>query len=219
MTDADTEFAAQTHLRCLPHGFFPRLGEAFLGSYYRSFAAGPHAAALVAWSDGQRLGMLVGTVHNHAHYGWVLRTLGWRLGLAGARGLARHPGTAILFLRTRVGRYLRGIVRHVRPARPGRQARERSQTGPADEGLDVAVLTHVAVLPESGGRRVGEHLVRAFESAVADRGLRRIVLVTEPGRHGAGGFYERLGWRAEGERLAADGRTVATYSRSLDPAC
>lgn len=219
MTAADVDFAARTHVQCLPRGFFPQLGLPFLRCYYRSFVAGPDAIALIAWSGGRRLGFLVGTVQNHAHYRWAVRANGWRLALAGGGGLLRHPGAAGLFLRTRVGRYARGVLRHLRPLRPARPAARPGREAHEQAALDVAVLTHVAVTPTARSRGAGDRLVRGFESALAARDVRRVVLVTDAGGAGAGAFYERLGWHAEGDRPAADGRTVAVYSRRLDPPC
>lgn len=212
MTDADVDFAARLHLQCLPHGFFPQLGLRFLRSYYRSFVAGPHAVALVAWNGTERLGLLVGTVHNRVHYRWVVRMLGWQLAVAAGGGLLGSPKTAVLFVRTRLRRYARGIIRHVRGRRPTPESDGQAH-------LDVAVLTHVAVDPRARRRGVGGRLVQTFTAALVDRGATRILLVTEPEPDGASAFYERLGWHAEGRRPAADGRVVAVYSLLLDSSC
>lgn len=67
-----------------------------------------------------------------------------------------------------------------------------------DAGGGVAKAERVAVLREHRGRGVGEALMRALEQAARERGFRQVRLGAQLT---ALGFYERLGYAAEGEEF------------------
>ena len=205
MTDEDVGGAARRHRRDLDHGLFPKLGTGFLRGYYRSLVAGPHAVALVAPADGRPAAHLVGTLDHHRHHRWALRRRGLLLAVRGALGLVLHPDALRLFLRTRVVRYLRAIVRAVLPPAPG--------PSPTDAGPSatepVAVLLHVAVSPAARGTGLGRRLSEEFVRRAHTAGSRDIRLVTRTSGD-AGGFYEALGWRRVGEHHRG-GTVVAEY--------
>lgn len=213
LTAADLPFAAGLHVAALPHGFFARLGERFLGRYYAGYLASPHAVALLAELPGppaSRVGVLVGTLDTGLHNRWVLRHHGLRLALAGALALLARPRELRLFLRTRLLRYLRAVAR-ARRTSPAAAARPVPAAA-APVGGTPAVLTHVAVSAAGRGRGAGQALVHEFVGAARAAGRREAQLVTlaEPGS-GAGAFYERLGWTAVRERADHDGRRVRLY--------
>src|SRR5215210_4549303 len=186
-------FAAALHAETLDHGFFAALGFGFLRAYYGTFVASPHAVAVVAVAGGVPVGLVAGPVDARAHTRWVLRRRGFRLVARGAVTLLLRPRPALRFARTRIARY-RGAWR---------RARSEAPVTPPDQS-QVAVLSHVAVMPGAHGAGIGGELVDAFVSAAAARGADRVVLVTLEGEEGAGGFYERLGWRATGGRETFD---------------
>lgn len=205
MAPQDVKFAARLHGNELPHGLFPRLGTRFLRGYYRAFVESPHAVAFVTPSDGPAAGYLVGTTDHHAHHRWMLRRHGLRLGLLGALGLAINPDALWLFLRTRVGRYARALLRAAWPTSAGGSVtRQRPPSGGP-----VAVLMHVAVAPSARGTGFGRQLTQAFAHHAHAAGCRDIRLVTRAG-DGAGAFYETLGWQRVDER-GRDGSVVAEY--------
>ena len=204
----DLGFAAMLHEAALPHGFFARLGERFLRRYYRTFLESPHAVALVAVTNDGRAGVLVGTVHNRAHYRWLRRHAGRRLALAGAAALLVRPRVALAFVRHRAARYLRAW----RLLGPGSRAEPRTDH---DAG-DVAVLTHVSVLPEARRTGAGRALVDAFVAAAAAAGSREARLVTLSGEQGAAEFYSRLGWSHCGDGHLADGHRISSFRLDLD---
>ncbi len=197
------DFAAALHERTLTEGLFPLLGRRFLRLYYRSFLASPHAAALVAHSDGRPVGMLVGTLRNRAHYAWVVRRRGPRLAFAAACALARRPRVALLFARTRLARYRRAVIRHS-------TAPTADDTGDAQR--DVAVLTHLSVAADARGAGAGRGLVGAFVAEAARTGAREAHLVTAVGDEGAGEFYAANGWHHDGDRMNNEGDPIAAYS-------
>lgn len=198
----DLARTARIHRAELPHGLFPELGVRFLRAYHHTYLDSPHAVARVATSDGEVVGFIVGTVDEHAHRDWVLRHRGVRLALWGLLGLVTRPRTLWWFLRTRVGRYLRAVLR---ATRDGEGA---SATGAVADDV-VGVLSHVAVDPAARGRALGARLTREFSSAAHDQGSTEVRLVTRA-EGGAGGFYEALGWERTDQR-ARDGTTMLEY--------
>lgn len=205
----DAEFAATLHRDALPHGFFVALGSRFLRSYYRAFAHSPAAVGLLATVDGEPAGILVGTVDDGAHYRYVVRHRWWTLLPSAVVGLLSHPSLAMRFLRTRARRYARGFVRLARRTSPAAPAAAK----PAEAA--AGVLTHLAVTAQSRGAGVGAALVAAYVDEARSRGARRLRTVTLADEEGAGGFYERMGWRAGPQRPDLDGRVWSTYT--LDP--
>jgi ribosomal protein S18 acetylase RimI-like enzyme len=203
---------AQVHRRSLPGGFFARLGTRFLARYHATFESGSRARLLVAEQRGEVIGFLAGTVDNAEHYRSVLRHHPVGLALSGLRALLADPRLATEFVRTRVGRYARAVVRQL-----GRRASDppagRGPTAtPEDTGGAVAVLTHVAVREDARGSGAGQALVDAFTREVRRAGAREVRLVTAVGG-GAARFYRRLGWTSRGTRRAADGTVVEEFAR------
>lgn len=214
---ADAAFAAQLHAGALPHGFFARLGRGFLASYYRSFVVSPHAVALVAELDGVRSGVIVGTIRNGTHYRWVVRRHGWRLAVRALGSMLLRPRAAAVFLRTRVPRYWKAVLRLMRKSTSSQGSASPPLT-PAQEANEVAVLTHVSVTNDARGQRVGTSLVWRFLDEVAQHGGREVRLVTQASDRGARGFYIRLGWDEVATRSGADGSVVTELSYSLGAA-
>lgn len=204
MRHRDHSFAAALHESALPHGFFGRLGTAFLSAYHESFMASPHAVAYIAETRDGRAGYLVGTFG--PHNAWVLRNRWMKLAVRGALALLARPSQLAFFLRTRTLSYVKRLLRIGAGQPPA--ARPRRTQPPA-------VLTHVAVTPEARGDGVGEALVDAFVAAARKTGATEACLVTLAGPHGAGPFYERLGWELTQRRDDRDGRPIEHYCRRL----
>ena len=194
LSEADVSFAAALHRDALD-GFFVELGEPFLRQYYETFISSPFAVALIASVDGQPRGILVGTVDHGAHYRWIARHRRTALALSAVRALIGRPRLAASFVRTRAGRYARGVVR---------LARRRGRSEPTHIGPITGVLTHVAVLPASRDNGVGSTLVgRYVEEAFA--GVATRLRVATKSEDGATAFYRRLGWRDDGSMQNLDG--------------
>jgi GNAT superfamily N-acetyltransferase len=202
----ETRYAARLHARALPHGFFVDLGPRFLAAYYETFVRSPHAVALGGELDGDLAGVLVGTRGNGAHYRWVVRNAGVRLAVLAVAGMLVRPRVLAHFVRTRVGRYLRGL----------RRLRNRSSEIATEPRGPVAVLSHVSVEPHARGAGVGGVLVDAFLAEARAAGAAEAMLVTLAGEHGAGAFYSRRGWTHDGDRDDHDGRSISAYRMVLD---
>lgn len=208
----DLPFAADLHESALPHGFFAQLGRRFLRSYYRTFVASPYGIAILAEVDDQPAGVLVGTSDNDIHWRWTARTHGFRLAVLGALALTARPRLVWRFLRTRIGRYVRALVRSLT------HYRARSAADPAtSSSRRVAVLTHVSVTVSARGRGVGGRLVDEFLQRASKAGANEARLVTLVGDGSSGSFYRRLGWEHTGDRSGRDGAAVSEFRYRLDP--
>lgn len=208
MTEGDLPFVVALHERYFPQGFFAKLGPGFLAEYYRGFLATPTAVALVAEDDGRPLGYLAGLLHPQAHRRHLLRQRGVRLAVRGGLALARRPRLAVYFLRTRAGLYARKLLRARAQPATAVTARPDPDSAASPEP-DLAVLSHVAVLPDQQGRGVGSRLVDEFERRAQHAGCRRAQLVTSSAR--AGAYYRHRGWHVRNEHETHDGVRVTTY--------
>ena len=211
MSLLDIPAAVGLHERELTGDFMSRFGGRFLARLYRAFLESPHAEALVSVDprSGEPTGALLGTLDTPAHNSFVVRRHGPALALYGLGRALLHPALARDVLRTRAGRYARGVARSAfagkRGAKPGRDDAER-----------VGVVSYVMV---AGGRRgcgIGASLVAAYEERARRAGLDRLELVTHPEGRGAGSFYRRIGWSYAGERVSASGERFAMYTRYLN---
>ncbi|MGI8806613.1 MAG: GNAT family N-acetyltransferase [Acidimicrobiales bacterium] len=204
----DLAFAADLHTRALPHGFFPKLGTAFMRRYYATFLRSPWAAALVATTEEGRVGVLVGTFDDGAHYRFVARRFWFPLVVSGSSALARRPAVAWWFLRTRGRRYARGLVRLA-------GLTDGNVGGGAPAAVaQVGVLAHLAVVESARGKGAGGELVATFVEQARRRGGSHLRLVTHSSA-GAAQFYERLGWALVGERDGLDGTAWTEFRLDL----
>jgi ribosomal protein S18 acetylase RimI-like enzyme len=197
---ADARFCAALHAESLPHGFFTQLGQRFLRAYHRTFVDSPYAVAYVATVADVPVGMLVGIIRPGAHARWVMRHRGVRLAILGAAGLSWRPLTGLRFLQRRARRYVSGWRRNRR--------RHDARPAAADES---AVLSHVAVLQAARRTGAGRRLVTAFVEACQAHDAPRVTLLTLDESDGAGGFYERLGWRPGSVRTTPDGHRMREW--------
>lgn len=204
----DASATASVHGRGLPHDFVTRFGKRFLAQYHLAFADSPHGTAIVADDrrTGRVVGVLLGTLDTPSHYGFLVRRHGVALATLAAARAVRDPALGRDLAQNRAGRYAGGIARSVFGNRRESQKEALEQVG---------FLTHLVVEEEYRGRGVGSLLVAAYEAKAWTAGLRRLELATMPDKHGAGPFYERLGWEHEGERTSRSGERFALYTRAL----
>ncbi len=85
-------------------------------------------------------------------------------------------------------------------------------------GSDEARLYSVAVSDQARGKGLGDALVEAIESAVSERGQRRIRLEVRQDNPSAIGLYERRGYECFGQisGFYEDGADAWRYRKSLD---
>jgi len=185
-------------------GFFVRLGAPFLRRYYRTFLDGPLAAAVVCESDGRVCGYLVGVLDPPQHRRLLIHHHGPTLAISALAGLIWRPGLALHFLRTRVRRYLRALLKQCLSAAVDA------------EPARLAVLTYVAVDPSMRGQGMGSALVDRFREEAAAASRSAVCLVTVAGVGGAGDFYAAMGWEHVGDSRRSDGQWLERYRLQLD---
>lgn len=197
--DADLRRVASLHRSELGHGLYPLLGERFLRRYHGALVASPHTACSAVGPVGHPDGFIVTLLDPPGHRRWLRGRVAMTLAVHGCIALVTHPRALLLFLRTRVGRY-------VRAALPSRG----TDGAPAGAPSPPAVLLHVAVDPDTRGRGVGRALVADCLRVAHAAGRDRVRLVTAHGS-AAGRFYERLGWTRIGVRPGRDGSLVTEF--------
>ena len=141
MTAADAAFAAALHEKALPHGFFGRLGVRCLTADYLSFCNSPHVVAFVAETADGPAGSLVGTLCTGSHYSCVLRNQGVMLTRGGLVALLARPAERMFFLRTRLGRYLAGLLRFWRRTHGGALVEAFVESARRTECRDACLVT------------------------------------------------------------------------------
>lgn len=198
----DALATATLHARALPDGFFSQLGVRFLRHYHRTFVDSPHAVALVAAKGDQVEGFLLAILAPAPHGAYVLRRWGIRLAARAALALLARPPLLVLFVRTRMLRYARGLGRRLRPIADAAPTAAVAGTW--------AVLSHVAVDGNHRGSGSGGALVQALHDRVASVGAAGVVLLTAVEGPGPA-FYRRLGYEDEGEVVGADGQQWLRY--------
>ena len=193
--EADVPAIAALHRRNLGHGLYPKLGERFLRHYHAAMLESPHSTCLAVGPVGEPVGFVVAVLEPRAHREWLRGRAALELALHGLLGLLSHPRALVLFLRTRVGRYVRALL--------GR--------GPIPTPSPVpAVLLHVAVAPSARGEGIGGALADEVVDAAGRAGRETVRLVTETGSD-AERFYERRGWRRRDQRWGRDGVPVTEF--------
>lgn len=201
----DLAATAALHREHLQLGLFPSLGRRFLRAYHASFADSPHAIALVARQDERVVGALFATISNADHYRFVFGEHGLTLALHGARSLLLQPRLALDFINTRLGRYARGLGRHLGLAGSDpAQAQAGAAAGP------TCVLSHIVTSGSARRCGVGRRLVEEFRARARRRGATKARLVTRDDGPGAP-FFERIGCRWVENRPSPDGAAVREY--------
>ena len=214
MREQDLRQSAAIHHGELDDSFFARLGPRFLQAYHRTYVTSPHAVALVVVTGGRVQGFLVGVLAPTAHGAYVLRTWGVRLAVVGGMALLVRPRELVLFLRTRLGRYARGLWRRRRTAAGTSAPAQGGTSAPAQAGTS-AVLSHLAVVRSAQGSGTGAALVARFTQEVRAASVSSIVLLTAVDGPGAG-FYRRLGYTETGNVVGGDGQTWLRFRQQLD---
>ncbi|MGP4045375.1 GNAT family N-acetyltransferase [Streptomyces sp. 2A115] len=205
MDPDDLPFVVAEHLRHFPDSFFARLGPKFLTAYNGTYLTGPDACAYIAEVDGQPVGFLIGGTDPAAHHRHVLRDHGRGLLFRALGSLCLRPRLALHFLRTRLVRYGRKLI-------PNRAAR---QTPAAGHSGVTAVLDYVVVAEHARSHGIGARLIARFVKDATDAGCARVTLVTAA-EGGAGPYYDRLGWRRQGEIRTPEGRLLLMYDLPLN---
>ncbi|WP_441176614.1 GNAT family N-acetyltransferase [Micromonospora sp. SD12] len=210
----DLPAMARAHVELLPMGLFPALGARFVRRWQRTYLNSPYGVGAVVVRTAARQEEIVAFVlgaSDHAAYTAELardRRVAASLALAALGALIVRPAVAVRVLRTRVRPLARRVLR--RRAVAATPERNGSVVTP-----HVAVMTALAVRPDSRMSGIGVVLAAHFVDMARDAGAMWVEAQTSIGPLGATGFYERLGWEAGADRPTPDGDSVRTYRLRL----
>lgn len=208
---SDVHAAVTLHCQVLDMEFISRCGPAFVRTYYRAWLEAPGSLALAAeGSRGELAGMLLGALDPAGHTTAMVRS--HLVPLAGRMVVAAvtRPALARELVVTRSARYARALRRAL--AGKGGQDREavpETVPPPGSPGR-VGEVTHLLVDPSWQGRGVGRALLEAAAARGRHDGLSELMLVTPPDL-AARGFYQRMGWVAEGAVTSRSGEPFIRY--------
>lgn len=204
----DLTETALMHTEHLPLGLFPGLGARFLARWHSAFVESPYGTALVAvhvsWGEQRVVGVLFGSTDHAAFRRHLLDWRQWRLVRDGLLALIRRPAERRLFVRTRLGHYVRRVA--------ATMFSRRTEGSPAER---VSVLSAIVVDPELRRRGLATHLVEHFERDCRAASARRIELVA-PDTAEAMTFYTSTGWSMTEQCVNRDGARVGLYSRDIE---
>jgi ribosomal protein S18 acetylase RimI-like enzyme len=177
------------HMQSFPDFFLTALGPGFLREFYASFLVDEAGIGCVAESAlGTPIGVAVGPLTPDGYYSRLLRRRWWAFAAAGCRRLLIRPGVA--------KRLVRGL----------------SYRGDPPEGPPRALLSSLAVRPETQGAGVGKALVKHWLEEVHRRGGTGCYLSTDRDENTAvNRFYRRLGWELESTYATPEGRRMNRY--------
>lgn len=205
--------AAKLHVAELGEEFVSRFGVRFMARYYRAFVEGEDARALCVREGGELVGVTVGATDAARHYSYLARRHGPALAFEALLAAARSPRLAAELVRTRLLRYVRGLVRVVFGATGGKKVPE-DDSGSGEGPVGFAV--YVAV---RRGRRLsgtGRALLSAFVAECERAGAKRVDTAARSGSAGER-FFSSLGWEHVEVRTNRSGERYALFTKRLHP--
>lgn len=194
MISSDVESVVSLHIRAFPGFFLSFLGPRFLREFYQSFTCDPSGVALVAEEacDNRIVGVIAGPVVPDGYFRRLLLRRWWAFCLASTWAVLRNPLI--------IPRLCRALFYRGEPS--------------AD--MTRALLSSIAVLPESQNRGVGQLLVKAWVDEVRKRGATGCYLTTDAENNDAiKRFYERAGWKISETFVTPEGRKMCRYVLDL----
>lgn len=179
------------HLCAFPDFFLTFLGARFLKEFYASFLHEPTGVAYVAEErgSGRILGVVVGTVNPTGFFTRLLKRRWWAFCFSSLAALWHRPTIAPRLFRALFYR------------------------GAATPGSSRALLSSIAVAPETHRTGIGHALLKQWIEAVQEHGRSSgCYLATDAmGNNGVNRFYQRAGWKAECSFVTPEGRKMHRY--------
>lgn len=176
------------HLAGFQGFFLTFLGPAFLRELYEATLVDPSGIGFVAVNDKRICGFVTGTAQPSGFYRRLLKHRWWRFAFASIFPILRRPSI---------------IPRISRAFQMPEKASKKTGRG---------TLMSIAVLPEMKGKGIGNELVNAFLAEASKQGLKQIDLTTDQfNNDDVNAFYQRLGFRYEGQFTTPEGRAMIEY--------
>jgi ribosomal protein S18 acetylase RimI-like enzyme len=202
----DVSQLAALHRRIFPDYFLTHMGQRFLEHFYREFAGQPENYGLVAISDQEPVGAIIGTTNGAAFYSRLYPHSFGVAVLALARGLVTDPYLRHnLAARSAHMRHALGSILHHR--------REPVQANTPGVPLPrSARLLSIGVDPGHTGQGIASELVDRFCRELVDNGVEQVGLSVRADNQHAIDFYVKTGWQYEG---GTD--SLMQFCRTMDP--
>ncbi|MFH1674154.1 MAG: GNAT family N-acetyltransferase [Pseudomonadota bacterium] len=179
------------HCRIHYNWFITHIGKRFLTRFYREFIGRPGNCGAVAFCSGKAAGFVVGTANLSRFY----------------RDFYRHnlcPLALLLMQRVVVNAFVRQEIfkrlahlkfafRSLFDPGPKKVASKTDTSAPF-----AASLIAIGVIPEFQRKGIGDKLLRCFCEELQKKGADAVGVRTTPGNYKAVAFYEKNGWKREG---------------------
>ena len=176
------------HAKSFPGFFLTTLGPRFVGLFYRAVLQFEQSVGVVAHTNGQVVGCVVGVEDHRAFHRYLRRHFTARAALAAMGVVLRRPTT--------VTRLLRAF----------------RSSGPQLPHAEGPLLMSVAVDPQYAGAGIGSRLLSAFAGELSRRGFSTFRLTTDRDRNERTNlFYEKAGMILERSYCTPEGRWLNQY--------
>ena len=182
------------HMQAFPEFFLTFLGPKFLREFYNSFSYESTGIGFVAEDaeTGDALGVIVGPLVPDGYFKRLLQRRWWAFCLASAIAIFKRP---IIIKRLFRALFYRG----------------ESPSGP-----QRALLSSIAISPQSQGHGIGQALVKTWVEEVKRRGCTGCYLTTDANDNDKiNSFYQKLGWNIESTYTTPEGRVMNRYILDL----
>lgn len=189
---------AHLHTAEIHFGFLPLLGEKFLFRLYYEMADIPSVGLWVAEQDELILGFLLGSSDFLQSYRMVLRRGWFRLTILGFSSLFKKD----------VLQKLPSILSY--PLRPQTGTR-RNKENPL---ISHAELLSIAISSNEHRHGIGRSLVRCFEEALKEWGIKTYFVTTNSTDQDSNSFYQKMGFISYGQRKHND-LILQVYKKTL----
>ncbi|MBW8000403.1 MAG: GNAT family N-acetyltransferase [Planctomycetes bacterium] len=190
LTNEHIKDVVEVHIGAFPEFFLTFLGPKFLSEFYKSFLDDPMGIGFVAQDveTKQVLGAIVGPLVPDGYFKRLIKRRWWAFCIASISAVLKKP--------TAIKRLFRAVF----------------YRGESPSGSQRALLSSIAVSPETQGMGVGKSLVDNWVEQVKQRQGLGCFLTTDAENNDAiNGFYQKLGWQIESTYKTSEGRVMNRY--------
>ncbi len=190
----DISNIVDVHIEGFDGFFLTLLGRGFLSELYKAFAFRDNGVLRVLYDEDNIIGYAAGTVKPVEFYHCLRKDKAFSFFLKAIPSLIRNPYIVIKKL---------WYALFYKGEKPSSMS-------------NAALLSSIAILPNSSGKSLGKKLLMDFEKSVKSLGCNSLYLTTDKfGNDRAIAFYERTGYEIESEFIQADGRKMLRLFKML----